>query len=468
MAMICGTDSVRTLTDLERDAVKMAEELASRGIGRSDRVLLKADNSVGYLTALLALMHVGASVALIDHQEKPESTGELMDRAGVVLCVTDENAELPEDTDVSRITIYELALASAGRTPKATLDTTSWSELPDGLLMWSSGSTGKPKAIVKSGGSFLENLRRNIDAVGHRESDVLAPFLPFSHQYGLSMLLIAWLTRCSLVVAPYRRLDHALKMADLCGATVFDATPATYRSMLNIARKRPALHATLNRARMLCVGAAPLIPGLVDSYVGEFGKPLLDSYGSTELGNVSFATTDNPVATGRPVRGVELKIVDDNGVELPAGETGEILVCTPDVMAGYLDEYGQVDPVLGDWFASGDFGILDRGGSLHVLGRKRAVHRGGYTLYPDMIERRVAETGCLTKIVAVPCERYGSQLIAFVEDEKDRDAAFWRARMAEVLPAYEVPSRVVVIDAFPLNRNGKPDSKRLQELAVTA
>jgi long-chain acyl-CoA synthetase len=468
MAMICGVDSVRTLTDLERDAVKMAEELASRGISRSDRVLLKAGNSVGYLTALLALMHVGASIALVDDQEKAESTGRLMDRAGIVLCVTDDDAELPEDTDVARVTLYELALASALRAPAATLDIERWRELPDGLLMWSSGSTGQPKAIVKSGGSFLDNLWRNIEQVGHVESDVLAPLLPFSHQYGLSMLLIAWLVRCSLVVGPYRRLDRALKMADLCGATVFDATPAMYRSMMNIARKRPPARTVLDRARMLCVGAAPLIPGLVEEYVAEFGKPLLDSYGSTEMGNVSFATMDNPVATGRPVRGVDVKIVDDEGIDVAVGDVGEILVRTPDIMAGYLDEYGQVEPVLDEWFRSSDFGSLDSDGNLHVLGRKRAVHRGGYTLYPDMIEQRVAENGCLAKIVAVPSERYESQLVAFVEDWQNREPAFWRERMAEVLPAYEMPGRVIVVDAFPLNRNGKPDSKRLEELAVTA
>ena len=467
MAKICGVDTVRPLEELERDAVRIAAELAERGLRRGDRVLFKAQNSVGYVTVMLALMHAGASIVLLDHNELPEVTERLIGQAGAGLCVTDEDTTMPE-TAVPVVSIYQLQLAAAGRTAHRDedLDVQAWGELPDGLLMCSSGSTGTPKLIVKTGASFLENLRRNIDLVGHVRTDVLVPLLPFSHQYGLSMVLIAWLARCSLVVAPYRRLDHALRMAGLCGATVFDATPATYRSMINIVRTRPALRGVLGSARMLCAGAAPLDPGLVDRYVEEFGMPLLDSYGSTEMGNVAFASIGNPVACGPAVRGVDLSIVDDDGAEVPAGVTGEIMVRTPDLMAGYLNEEGVLDPVEPGWYASGDFGFLDEMGNLTVLGRKRAVHRMGHTLYPDMIERKIATVGCSAKVVALPDERAGSVLIAFVEDDQNRPATFWKEKFTPVLPVYEQPNRVVVISNFPLNRNGKPDGKRLEEMAL--
>ncbi|SES41682.1 class I adenylate-forming enzyme family protein [Lentzea albida] len=467
MAKICGADTVRTLEDLEQDAVRIAAELGERGLHRGDRVLFKAQNSVGYVTVLLALMHAGASIVLLDHNEPAEVTERVIGQARVVLCVADEDAVVPE-TAVAVLTIYQLQLAAAGRAVRdeVDLDVRTWCELPDGLLMCSSGSTGTPKLVVKTGASFLANLRRNIDLVGHVGTDVLVPLLPFSHQYGLSMVLIAWLARCSLVVAPYRRLDHALRMAGLCGATVFDATPATYRSMVNIVRTRPALRTVVASARMLCVGAAPLYPGLVDQYVEEFGMPLLDSYGSTEMGNVSFASVGNPVACGPAVRGVDLSVVDDDGAEVPAGVTGEIMVRTPDLMTGYLDENGVLDPVEPGWFASGDFGFLDQAGNLHVLGRKRAVHRMGHTLYPDMIERKIGAAGCSAKVVALPDDRLGSFLVAFVEDDQNRPASYWKEQFMPVLPAYEQPNRVVVVKNFPLNRNGKPDGKRLEEMAL--
>ena len=91
----------------------------------------------------------------------------------------------------------------------------------------------------------------------------------------------------------------------------------------------------------------------------------------------------------------------------------------------------------------------------------------GYTLYPEMIERRMAEAGCVAKIIAIPNERTGSELIAFVQDDEARGLDHWRAVAKAALADYEVPDRIAVVESFPLNGNGKPDSKRLAELAAS-
>jgi long-chain acyl-CoA synthetase len=157
-------------------------------------------------------------------------------------------------------------------------------------------------------------------------------------------------------------------MAEFTGATVLDATPATYRSILNIAAKHPTAKDSLRTARMLCSGAAPLDPQLRLRYEAEFGRPLLDSYGSTELGNNTFATIENPTACGQVMPGLDLKVVDDAGMPVATGEVG------------YLDE----------------------GRNLFVLGRKQAVNRSGYTLYPEVVERKAAQHGCSAKVIALP------------------------------------------------------------------
>jgi acyl-coenzyme A synthetase/AMP-(fatty) acid ligase len=464
-AKLFSTDSVQTYSEFEQNALRVADVLGENGIGHGCRVMLKAGNSAGWVVTLLALMHAGASIVMVDSQERADQTRRIATQAGVKMCLVDEDA--PLDTDESKIFIYELLVAAANRTPlRDKLDFTDWAERPDGLIMWSSGSTGTPKGIVKSGRKFLDNLRRNAAQVGHREGDVLMPLLPFSHQYGLSMVLIAWQERCSLVVAPYRRIDRALVMAGQTGVTVIDATPSTYRSLLNIVEKRPEAGLNVDTVRMFCSGAAPLDPSLTKAYVDKFGLPLLDSYGSTEMGNVSFATPENPVACGQAMEGLEIKVVDDEGHEVPADEIGEVLVSTPDVMEGYLAEDGTLVPHMQTWFQTGDFGKLDEHGNLSVFGRKFAVTRMGYTLYPEIIERKVAEKGCSAKVVSVPDERRGCQLVFFVEDSLDREPNFWRELLAEVLPVYERPNRVHVLDQFPLNRNGKPDRLHLEQLAL--
>ncbi|GLW33350.1 class I adenylate-forming enzyme family protein [Actinoplanes regularis] len=464
---VFAADSVQTRTEFERDSLRVADVLRERGVTLGTRVILKGDNSTGYLKTLFALMDLGASVVLSDQQEHVADTSAVATLSGAKLVLADEDAAV--DDDLLPVRLYELLVEASGRpVTRDELCFDDWAARPDGLIMRTSGSTGTPKCVVKSGGSFLRNLERNAAQIGHRPDDVLLPLLPFAHQYGLSMVLIAWLVRCSLVIAPYRRLDQSLRMAAGTRATVIDATPASYRSMLGLARRRATLRDGLRAARMFCVGAAPLDQALVDEYQAEFGMPLLDSYGSTELGNVSFATIDNPVACGRVMPGLRARIVDDHGVEQPAGTTGEIEIDTPDGLTGHLGENGVLQDAAAGWARTGDLGRIDADGNLYVLGRKHAVHRMGYTLYPDLIERRVGEAGLRARVVPVPDEKAGSLLVFFVEDETGRDAGHWRTVLQELLPVYEQPNRVTVLDSFPLNRNGKVDKVRLQRLAAEA
>ncbi|OKJ91372.1 class I adenylate-forming enzyme family protein [Amycolatopsis sp. CB00013] len=464
-ARLFALDSLQTFDELEHSALGVAESLRERGVTPATRVMLKAGNSAAYVTTLLALMHVGASIVLVDQQENAAETQRVCNQAGVKISLVDEDAPLV--TDGPHTLLYELLVAGASQaTRDPELRVEPWCELPDGLIMYSSGSTGVPKGVVKNGGRFLKNLQRNADQVGHHSGDVLMPMLPFSHQYGLSMVLIAWLVRCSLVVAPYRRIDRALRMAGQCGVTVTDGTPSTYQSILNIVKRNPRYGLDLAGVRMFCSGAAPLGSTLSEDYVAWFGLPLLDSYGSTELGNLAFATPENPVGCGRALPGHELRILDDEGNSLPAGQTGEIVMHCPDMMAGYLAADGSLEPAEQGWRHTSDFGYLDENDNLFVVGRKFAVHRKGHTLYPEIIEHKVTEALCPVKIIALPDERRGCQLAFFVEDPLGHDGRHWRTRIAEVLPEFERPDRIRVVDRFPLNRNGKPDKKRMTELAL--
>ncbi|MEK8173547.1 AMP-binding protein [Streptomyces sp. M19] len=200
----------------EQKALGLAHTLRARGVHPGARVLLKAGNSTGFIGALLALMHLGASIVLVDHQEKADETERIRAQAGAKIVLVDDDAPVADSGEL--VFLYEVMATSAGTVAQdGALDFTTWSALPDGLIMWSSGSTGQPKGIVKNGGRFLKNLDRNARHVGHTSDDVLLPLLPFNHQYGLSMVLIAWITRCSLVIAPFRRPDRALRFADYTG-----------------------------------------------------------------------------------------------------------------------------------------------------------------------------------------------------------------------------------------------------------
>lgn len=459
------------LTQLQEAATRAAQRLRMLGVTDRDRVLLKADNSVEWVVSVLALIHAGASIVLLDHQQTAAESRAVAVSADVQWMLIDG------DEDVNS-TVYEVPDPSRriavgwlggvldghdGRPEPFNWD--RWASRDDALITWSSGSTNKPKGIVKSGRAWLDNLERTRLRMGYRADDVFLPLLPFSHQYGLSIVLLACLSSAALSIVPYRRLDSALRTAHASGATVIDATPAMYRTMLKLFERRPRMLHPFGAVRLCCTGGAPMEGGLPQRFEAATGLPLLDGYGSTEAGNVSFATPDNPVACGRPLPGVRVQIVGADGAVLPVGEVGEIQLETTDLATGYLHRDGQIMRLGDGWFATHDLGYLDDAGNLRVLGRRNAVHRKGYTLYPEALERKAEACGRSVKVVPVAGES-DAQLVFFVEDPDGRNTRYWRQRIVSLLPPSEQPNQLHVLATFPLGRTGKVDAHRLMSLVT--
>ncbi|WP_171113004.1 MULTISPECIES: AMP-binding protein [unclassified Streptomyces] len=447
--------------DAEAYAAAVARTLRDRGVRAGDRVLVKAGNSALYPALLFALIHLDASVVLLDGQHTPQATDRFAGLARVRFAVL-EGAD-PAPAGVTALSTAELAADAGARlpaTPPTALTALSdrrWRERADALVLWSSGSTGEPKGIVKSGRAVLENLERTRCLMGYGPRDVFLPLLPFSHQYGLSLLLLARLAGAGLLITPYARLDRALRLGAAHGATVVDATPATYLSMLNLDDRRPGLLAALDRVRLWCTGGAPMDGGLGRRFAATVGAPLLDGYGSTEAGNVAFATPGNPVGCGRVLEGIQVLVTGDDGTPLPPGEIGEIRLDTPDLMVGHLTGSGALSPPAAGPYRTGDLGYLDTASNLFVLGRASAVHRLGHTLYPEVLEHRAAACGRPVKIIPLEDPRRGHELVFVVADPDGGDSRHWRERICALLAPFEQPNHLVVVDDFPVTHRGKVD-----------
>ncbi|WP_234431829.1 class I adenylate-forming enzyme family protein [Streptomyces sp. NRRL S-241] len=457
-------DAAGTLTGpaLTRRVLAAARELRGRGVGPGDRVLVKGDNCVDYVVALLALMHLDASLVPVDHRQSAADGRFAARRARARWLLTGEDGA----GDFPGEGVLAYPGCGAGSAPlDGEVDLAAWFARTDAVVLWSSGTTGRPKGIVKSGRALHDNTLRTVRAMGYRADDVLAPLLPFSHQYGLSVVLLWWLARCTLVVTPYQRLDVALAQAADHGVTAVDAAPSTYHSLLGVVRRRPELRAALSRVRMWGVGGAPLPAPLAAAFPQALGRPLLDGYGLTELGNVSLATPDAPTGCGRPLPGIGVRVIRPDGEEAAPGELGEIEVLSPGLMEGHLLGDGTLAPVPQDsWYATADLGYVDADGNLHVVGRNQAVHRSGFTLYPESLERKAEACGRQVKALPVEDVRRGWALHFVVADPEGASPAHWRRRMAPHLAAYEQPNAVHVVDRFPLSANGKTDTAELRRM----
>ncbi|MGG7572781.1 class I adenylate-forming enzyme family protein [Streptomyces sirii] len=315
---------------LTRRVQTTAHALARLGVRTGDRILVQGDNSIDYVVTLLALMRLDTSLIPVDHRlSAADATAAARQaRARWLVTAADHATGFPGIPD-RRVIHYPGLAADAPPPPPSEVDLTPWFRRPDALVLWSSGTTGRPKGIVKPGHAVLDNSLRTVQAMGYRADDVLAPLLPFSHQYGLSVILLWWLARCTLLVTPYQRLDAAVTQAAAHGATAVDAAPSTYHSLLGVVRRRPEVRAGLAGVRVWGVGGAPLPAPLAESFRTTMGRPLLDGYGLTELGNVALATPDAPHGCGRPLPGVRLRVLRPDGTAADPGELGVIEVRSP-------------------------------------------------------------------------------------------------------------------------------------------
>ncbi|MEV4863471.1 class I adenylate-forming enzyme family protein [Streptomyces ossamyceticus] len=490
------TGPAGTLLRPGAQAHRTADALRALGVLPRHRVALHASNSPAFVAVLLGLMHLGAGVVLVDHLRSPRSAAAAAARAGADRLIHEGPPSQEWSGPVPSLTLDAPALrgalldegspaeppaplpgeAAPSRTPgtperwtaAAPLTLDAWARRDDALIAWSSGSTGEPKAIVRSGRSVLANTRRTVERMGYRRDDVLAPLLPFSHQYGFSLVLLAHLSGCRLLVTPYRRLDRALDTVAAHRATVVDATPSVHRSLLRLAELRPERVEELRAVRLWCTGGGPLDTALARDFRATMGRPLLDGYGSTELGNVALAGPDAPDDC-LPLPGLQVSVRDPRGRPLPPGEPGEVWVRTPDATVGLLDADGTTVRPPGDGdFRTHDLGVLDARGGLRVLGRMSAVTRHGYTLYPAALARRAERCGRPVHVAAVRHGDRETRLVFVVEDPLRRSPAAWAGDFQKVLEPYELPNLVLVLDAFPLSSNGKTDVSRLEERARRA
>lgn len=471
--LVTENDEEIPLAQVSARCRTMVRVLRERGVSEADRVVLSAGNSAAYVLTLLALMEMGVSIALLDRRLAQPQAAALVGGSGARWFLSDHEhlEECFAEAGAGWISLNETYAAvreRGGEPGRAELDFGRWAGRDDALIVWSSGSSGAPKGIVRSGASVLENVRRTQRRMAYTRSDVLLPLLPFTHQYGMSMVLLWWGSGATLILVPGWRVDIAMEAIVRHRVTVVDAVPATYQTLLRLVEGRRGAAARLESVRMWCVGGEPLRDDLRRRFLARMGKPLLDGYGSSEAGNIALATPGNPVHSGPPLDGVDVTIVGEDGTPLPAGEVGEVVVRTPDIMVGVLEPGGRVRPVDRRVYHTDDIGFLDEHGDLRVLGRKSAVHRFGHTLYPEAIADKVSDCGAPVRVLPVEDAERGTQLVFLVADPAERPVAHWRHTINRLVTEYERPNRIVVLPEFPVNNNGKVDLQALQDIAASA
>jgi long-chain acyl-CoA synthetase len=332
------------------------------------------------------------------------------------------------------------------------------------VILYTSGTTGTPKGAELTHDNLFKNCEVSVRTLfGGSEQDVILGALPLFHSFGQTCgLNAAMRVAAVLTMIPRFEPGKALEIIDRDRVTIFEGVPTMYHALLNHP-DRDKHDVTCLR---LCVsGGAALPVEVMRAFEEAFDVKILEGYGLSETSPVaSFNHPDKERkagSIGTPIEGVEMKVVDDEGKEVPQGEVGEIAIRGHNVMKGYWGRPDATTEVMrGDWFHSGDMARVDEDGYYFIVDRKKdMIIRGGYNVYPREIEEVLYEHPAVSEaaVVAVPDEKMGEEVGAAIVLRRDQQAgaeeiqAFVKERVA----AYKYPRRIWFLDELPKTATGK-------------
>jgi malonyl-CoA/methylmalonyl-CoA synthetase len=396
-------------------------------------------------------------------------------RAGYVLLpmntgyTADEVAYLVGDARPMAV-LDDDALATLGREADAMPTELDVREAaPDDLaaILYTSGTTGKPKGAMLSQRNLASNSATLAGLWGFRDGDVLLHALPIFHTHGLFVA-----TNCSIAngspMVFLERFDTDEVLAALPRCTVMMGVPTFYTRLLAHPGFGPDVCASM---RLFISGSAPLLASVHDEFSARTGHAILERYGMTETSML----TSNPLdgerragTVGFPLPGVDVRVTGEAG-SLPAGEVGDIEVRGPNVFAGYWErpELNATEFTADGWFRTGDVGVVDPDGYLHIVGRsKDLIICGGLNVYPKEIEDVVDALPGVSEsaVVGVPDPDFGEAVVAIVVPlaGADLDPTALRSATRERLAPFKVPKRIHVVDTLPRNAMGKVEKAVLR------
>ncbi|MEZ5264003.1 MAG: AMP-binding protein [Acidimicrobiales bacterium] len=363
------------------------------------------------------------------------------------------------------------ARAATQRSARAPMDTA--------LIMFTSGTTGLPKGVMVASQPIIRGFSFYGQCMGMERSERMLVISPFFHAFGFNGSTVPCFVYGNTI------LPHAVFDAtDVLGIiqreriTTMPGAPAIFQSLLN----HPDLDRyDLSSLKRCVTGAATIPVEMVVQMRERLGMDtVITAFGMTEThGIVTICRPDDDPETiattsGRAIPGMEVRVVDDDGNELPHGQAGELVVRGYTTMLGYLDDPEQtaatIDP--DGWLHTGDIGVMDERGYIDITDRKKDMFIvGGFNAYPAEIERMMIEHPAIgqVSVIGIADDRLGEVGAAFVvlapgaAPTEEELVAWCREKMAN----YKVPRRIWVVDALPLNASNKVLKIELRERAKT-
>ncbi len=491
-ALIDGTDGTTlSYEQVDRFHRRVAAALAEAGVRKGDVLALHSPNTIAFPTAFYAATRAGATVTTVHPLATADEFAKQLRDSGArwivtvspLLDVARRAAELAGgireifvcDSASGHRSLIDM-LASAAPEPQIAIDPAE----DIAALPYSSGTTGVPKGVMLTHRQIATNLAQLHPAVPAAPGDRVLAVLPFFHIYGLTALMNAPLRQgATVVVLPRFDLEQFLAAIQNHRITALYVAPPI---VLALAKHPAVAQYDLSSLRYVISAAAPLDAGLAAACAARLNLPSVgQAYGMTELSPGTHvvpldAMHEAPAGTvGRLIAGTEMRIVslDDPGKDLPAGESGEILIRGPQIMKGYLGRPDATTAMIDTdgWLHTGDVGHVDGDGWLFVVDRvKELIKYKGFQVAPAELEALLlTHPGIVDAAVIGRYDADGNEVphayVVRLPSAADLTEAEIMMYVAERVAPYKRIRHVTFIVGVPRAASGKILRRQLRESA---
>lgn len=477
-------------------AGRFAAALSERGVGADDRVAIYLPNLPQFVTAFYGTLRAGGVVVPMNPQYKAREITHLLSDSGARAVVTlAENAGAVEsvlgETNVEHVVSVGESDAATGFESFLADDPIETVERDDDDVAcqpYTSGTTGTPKGVLLTHHNLAWTSRTNAELVegGLTTEDGLVGALPLFHIYGMSVVMNAALVN-GAAYYPVTEWDavEVMELVERERLTVMYGVPAMFNDMIN---QPDAGGYDLSSLRFINSGGDSLPIEVLERFEELFDAELYEGYGLTETSPTTHANTPGARrkgSIGKPLEGVDSKVVGPGFEELPRVErgpvgddvdldevVGEIVVAGPNVMQGYYglpeaNESAFTESGGKRWFHTGDLGYWDEDDYFYVVDRdKHMIVTGGYNVYPREVEELLYEHPNVAEaaVVGVPDERRGETVKAFVVPTAGATLSPEAVKeyCLDRLAAYKHPREVAVVETLPRTTTGKVQKYALE------
>jgi long-chain acyl-CoA synthetase len=462
-AFHCG-DATVSWAMLEETSTGLARWFLDQGLEPGDRVAVCSLNSIELAQVYLGLFKAGLIAVPINTRLKPDEIRFILGHAAPRMAFCEPSLVPVLEQAGAAFPIFDRLpdqLPTKSKLPAVAPDSLA-------VIIYTSGTTSRPKGVAHTQSALCETGLNGIRISQHLSRQVRLCFLPMMHISGLWVLATSLREGTPMVVLPKFEPAAVLDAIERFGCTITGGLPTMILSLVEEQAKRPRRVTSLGS---VFAGGDAVSPLLQSRFKELFGTELLELYAMTELCPmcINLPGASRQGSVGRPMEGIDIRVVDLDGQDVPQGETGEIVARGPGLCAGYWNDLQATRAAMGGgWLHTGDLGARDADGFIWFKGRKKEVIiRAGSNISPQEVEEALCKHPAVLEagVIGVPDPVTIERVAAFVvlreghAASADELCAFARRHIAD----YKAPEEIHFLKEMPKNPVGKVQRRALKE-----